>query len=420
MDNMNSTASKCHVDPWMVAIGTVFTGELISILTSAIAQMGLIWHIIMVTHSPLSTTLATLVGFIPTALLGPFAGVFVDRLPLKAVLIGADLSIAIVSIPIAVLAIVMPNIPVWVIFVILALRSLGQAFHNPAFNSMTPLIAPKHVLDRLSGISQGVQSTGYLIGTALAAVIYPVGGLGAMIGLDVVGAGLACVCVAFTRFADTRNREREETNGAGEALRAIVQEALSGWKVIRADKGLFALMMCDFLFTLAFSPLSALFAIYAIDYFHAGTTGASLTEVSWSLGMIIGSAVIGITGLLKPRWLSPVVACLVFGVGLVACGAVPPSGFIPFIVINTIMGLAMPMYNAAITVYMQERIQAEFLGRAFAFFTALSTWALPAGLIVSSFFVDSIDLPLWFIGSGIAIAVLATGMFFSSTIRSLK
>ena len=94
MDNMNSTASKRHVDPWMVAIGTVFTGELISILTSAIAQMGLIWHIIMVTHSPLSTTLATLVGFIPTALLGPFAGVFVDRLPLKAVLIGADLSIA--------------------------------------------------------------------------------------------------------------------------------------------------------------------------------------------------------------------------------------------------------------------------------------------------------------------------------------
>lgn len=417
---MGQSFSQRHIHPWMVAIGTVFTGELISILTSAIAQMGLIWHIIMVTHSPLATTLATLVGFIPTALLGPFAGVFVDRLPLKVALIGADLTIAIVSIPIAVLAVIRPHIPLWIIFVILALRSLGQAFHTPAFNSMTPLIAPKHVLDRLSGISQGVQSTGYLIGTALAAVIYPVGGLGVMIGLDIIGAVLACVCVARTRFTDTRDRQREATTGLFSTLRAVVQETVAGWQVIRADQGIFALMMCDFLFTLAFSPLSALFALFAIDYFHAGTTGASLTEVSWSAGMIVGSIIIGITGLMKPRWIGPVVACMLFGVGLIICGLLPPNAFIIFIIGNTIMGVAMPIYNATITVFMQERIAAEFLGRAFALFSALSTWALPAGLIVSSFFVDYIELPLWFIGSGIAITVLAVGMTFSHAIRSLK
>ena len=82
---------------WRVKLACVWTGELVSVLTSSILQMGFVWHITLSTGSAAMLSLASLAGFLPLALFGTFAGVIVDRLPLKCVLVGADLFIAGVS-----------------------------------------------------------------------------------------------------------------------------------------------------------------------------------------------------------------------------------------------------------------------------------------------------------------------------------
>ena len=82
---------------WGAKLAFVWGGELVSVLTSSILQMGFIWHITMTTNSASMLSLASLVGFLPLALLGPFAGTIVDRLSVRRVLIGADLFIAAVS-----------------------------------------------------------------------------------------------------------------------------------------------------------------------------------------------------------------------------------------------------------------------------------------------------------------------------------
>lgn len=420
---MTEQSNQHHrrLEPWMLSIGTVFTGELISILTSAIAQMGLIWHIIMVTQSPYATTIATLVGFLPPALLGPFAGVVVDKLPLKVVLIGADLTIAAVSIPIAVMVWNTSSLDMAIILMVLALRALGQTFHTPAFNAMTPLIAPTSMLTRLAGISQGVQATGYLIGTGLAAIIYPLWGLGAMIMMDIAGAVLACLCVAFTKFNDSR--QPVGTIAASKitrAMRTIVTETVDGWQQLRKDHSLYVMVIVGVLFNLAFSPLTALFALYAIQYFQAGTTGASLTEVTWSIGMIIGSALFSITGGFKERWKSCVFSCIIFTVTIISCGLMPPTAFVLFLVLNVVMGIAMPYYNSAELALIQERVPDAYRGRVFGFYGALASWAMPFGLTVSSFFVEHIPLPVWFIGSGIATLALCILMVSLRSFRALK
>ena len=79
------------VRSWRLKLACVWGGELVSVLTSSVLQMGFVWHITLSTGSASMLSLASLAGFLPLALFGTFAGTVVDRLPLRRTLVGADL-----------------------------------------------------------------------------------------------------------------------------------------------------------------------------------------------------------------------------------------------------------------------------------------------------------------------------------------
>ena len=237
---------------WKLKLACVWGGELVSVLTSSILQMGFIWHITLTTNSASMLSLASLMGFLPLALLGSVAGAIVDRLPLKRVLIGADLFIAAVSALVA-LASMAGSLPVWMVIVALFFRAIGSAFHTPAFQALTPLVAPPEHLTRLAGVTQLVQSGGYILGTAAAAAIYPVWGLTAMVALDVAGALFASVAVLAARLSG-RPAAPVVREGLATQVRQLARETAEGYRVLRRYRGLFALLWCGFAFTLVFSP----------------------------------------------------------------------------------------------------------------------------------------------------------------------
>lgn len=64
---------------WKKKFFIIWTGQGISSLTSSIVQMAIIWYITNETHSAAALSFATLLGFLPQAVLGMFIGVFIDR-----------------------------------------------------------------------------------------------------------------------------------------------------------------------------------------------------------------------------------------------------------------------------------------------------------------------------------------------------
>jgi DHA3 family macrolide efflux protein-like MFS transporter len=59
---------------WKLKFITLWTGQAISLFTSAILQMALIWHLAITTNSAFILSPASIVGLLPMALLGSFAG----------------------------------------------------------------------------------------------------------------------------------------------------------------------------------------------------------------------------------------------------------------------------------------------------------------------------------------------------------
>ena len=409
---------------WRVKLACVWGGELISVLTSSILQMGFIWHITLSTNSASMLSLASLAGFLPLAAFGTFAGVIVDRMPIKRVLIGADLFIAAVSALVAAVS-ATGTLPVWVVIVALFFRAIGSAFHTPAFQTLTPLVAPPEHLTRLAGVSQAVQSGGYILGTAVAAVIYPLWGLTAMIALDVLGALLATVAVMVARLDVGGAQAAGEAAEAGPVgislrVRALLQETAAGYRVLRAYRGLFALLWCGFAFTLVFSPISALFPLMTIDHFGGTTTDAATAEIVFSVGMIAGSALLASTGGFKNRALTVAAATALYGAATLVAGLLGPGGYYAFLAMSFLMGLSSSFYSGPQIALMQEKIPPEYLGRVFGLYGAIMSWALPVGLAVSSLFADAVGAPLWFAGAGAAMVVLAAATWAIPSIRTIE
>ena len=408
------------VRSWRLKLACVWGGELVSVLTSSVLQMGFVWHITLSTGSASMLSLASLAGFLPLALFGTFAGTVVDRLPLRRTLVGADLFIAAVSAAVAVVSLVGP-LPVWVVMVALFLRAVGSALHTPAFQALTPLVAPADHLTRLAGVTQAVQSGGYILGTAVAAAIYPIWGLTVMIALDVAGALFATLAVLAARLDVGGGAAPTGGRGLGLAARAraLAAETVDGYRVLRGHRGLFALLWCGFVFTLVFSPISALFPLMTLDHFGGTTGDAATAEIVFSVGMIAGSALLTATGGFRSRALTVVAATALYGAATLAAGLLGADGFAAFLVMSFLMGLSSPFYSGPQTALMQERIPPEYLGRVFGLYGAIMSWALPLGLAFSSLFADAVGAPAWFVGAGTAMVLLAVATWAVPSIRRI-
>lgn len=82
---------------WKKTFAFIFSGQIFSILTSAMVQFSIIWHLTETTGSAVVLMLAGLAGFLPQAVLGPFIGVWLDRWNRKLTMIAADSAIALTS-----------------------------------------------------------------------------------------------------------------------------------------------------------------------------------------------------------------------------------------------------------------------------------------------------------------------------------
>ena len=408
---------------WKLKLACVWGGELVSVLTSSILQMGFVWHITLTTNSASMLSLASLAGFLPLALFGTFAGAIVDRLPLRTTLIGADLFIAAVSAVVAMVSLT-GALPVWVVMAALFVRAIGSSLHTPAFQALTPLVAPAEHLTRLAGVTQAVQSGGYILGTAIAAVIYPLWGLTAMIALDVAGALFATVAVLVARLdvggSGAGATAGEKGLGLVAQARALAAETADGYRVLRGYRGLFALLWCGFVFTLVFSPISALFPLMTLDHFGGTTGDAATAEIVFSVGMIAGSALLTATGGFKNRALTVVAATALYGVATLGAGLLGTGGFVAFLGMSFLMGLSSPFYSGPQTALMQEKVPPEYLGRVFGLYGAIMSWAMPLGLAFSSLFADAVGAPGWFVGAGAAMVLLACVTWAIPAIRRIE
>ena len=396
---------------WKQDFFTIWIGQAISLISSAILQMAIIFYLTEKTGSAMVLSIASLVGFLPYAVFGPAIGVLVDRYDRKKIMIVADLIIAGAGAILAIIALYM-ELPVWMVMVVLFIRSIGAAFHSPALSAVTPLLVPEEQLTKCAGYSQSLQSISYIISPAAAAFLYSVWELNAIIAMDVLGAVIACITVALVKIPKL-NIEEQSQKGH------FMKELKEGFDVLKENKGLFTLLLIGTLYMFVYMPINALYPLMTMEYFSGTPMHVSITEIAYASGMLAGGLLLGLFGNFKKRIILITASIFMMGVSLAISGLLPSSGFIIFVVCCVVMGLSVPFYSGVQMALYQEKIKPEYLGRVFSLTGSIISLAMPLGLILSGLFADRVGVNYWFLISGVLIIIIAIVCPLVTAIRKL-
>lgn len=395
---------------WKKKYFTMLAGQSVSLITSGILQMSIIFYLTAKTNSAMVLSIATLMGFLPQAVIGPFAGTFVDRHSRKGVMIGADLMIAATGGFLAVVSIFM-ELPIWLIMLVLFVRSIGNAFHSPASSAVTPLMVPQDQLTKCAGYNQTMQAAVSLISPAAAAFLYSVWSLSTIILLDIIGAVLACGVVAVLSIPNP-------PICPGESQNSFFRDMKEGYFELKKNKGLFALLWIGTAYMFFFMPISALYPLMSMGYFRGTPTHASIAEIAFAGGMLAGGILLSVWGGFKNRIFSIGLSVLVMGVSIAISGLLPTNAFFIFVICCTVMGLTSPFYGVQNALF-QEQLPPEYLGRVFSLLGSVMSFAMPLGLLCSGIFAELIGVEKWFLLCGIGIIAVAVLVFVLPVLRNV-
>ena len=195
------------MENWKKTFGIIWSGQFVSILTSSIVAYAVIFWMSLETGSAEVLALAAISGMLPQSLLGPVVGIYIDRWDRRRTMIVSDLFIALCTLLLAVLFWT-DRAEMWHVYLLLACRSAGSAFHRPAMQAAVPMLAPEAEFTRIAGVNQIIVSFSDIAGPALGALLLNLSSIGNILLLDVIGAVAACTALLFVHIPNPERSTR--------------------------------------------------------------------------------------------------------------------------------------------------------------------------------------------------------------------
>jgi MFS family permease len=231
------------------------------------------WQMYQFTHQPIDLGLVGLTEAIPALSLALFAGYFVDRSNPRKIIIGV-IAISLISMVLA-----------WTarnpteLFVAAFLTGLARSFYSPSFQSLTPRLVPKAILNRAIAAGTSAMKLAYVTGPAIAGIILGWKGAGAAYALGSVFF-LVALFAAFSMgydHAPYRNRVVVK--------KSFRTELLAGLGFVFGNRLLLSVLSLD-MFAVLFGGVTAMLPVVATDILHAGPQGLGFLRASPAIGAL--------------------------------------------------------------------------------------------------------------------------------------
>lgn len=405
---------------WIHRFVVIYFGQAFSLLGSSAVQFAVIWWLTLHTESAVTLTIASVIAYLPMIVIGPFAGVWIDRFNRRTVMIAADGFVALGSAALGVVFLLDATPSVAFIYVALLLRGVGSTFHTPALQAAIPQFVPASELTRVGGWANMAVSLSNLVGPVLGGLLIAALPMAPIMLVDIAGAAFAIVCLLFVRLPDVAPSTASASAAAGDgsahegsvrggATAQILRDMASGLRVMRANRAFMAAFWPVMVMTILYMPLSSLFPLLVKVHFEGGAWHNSVVEFVFAAGLVASSMVVGIVGIKKKRFVVMSLGIAVLGIACAVGGALPAEGFIGFVACCFVMGASGTFINIPYMAYIQESFEAGVLGKVMSMSFAAMSAAMPVGLLVAGPVSDAIGVDQWFLWSGVLL--VATAVF---------
>ncbi len=354
---------------WKLRYFTVFTGQALSQIGSAVTQFVLMWWIASTTKDISTMATAGIFALLPQAILGPIGGILADRYSRRLIMIVSD---SITALCMVVLISLFANniVELWHIYALLFIRSSMQAFQSPSAQSSTVMLVPESFLQRAAGLNQSIVSLMTIAAAPVGAMAMSLMTFEGALMIDVV---TACLGIAPLLFFKIPQPERSEIHTSAWT------EFKEGLSLVWHSKPLRQLYSLNGIIVLVIMPCFTLVPLLIAEHFKGGPNEVAIMEGLAGLAMLLGGVA---TSIINP---SKKVVTFLIGLGLgsfaVALTALmPEKSFIIATVFWVLCGFAYTYSNTPIIALLQAKIPPQLQGRAFSLLTTTSALASPIGL----------------------------------------
>jgi DHA3 family macrolide efflux protein-like MFS transporter len=409
------TPSQTIPGDWARRFFTIWSGQALSLFGSALVQFALIWWLTQESGSATVLAIAVLVGMLPQIVIGPFAGALVDRWNRRVIMIAADSLIALFSLLLAYLF-AAGRVQIWHVYVVMAIRALGGAFHFPAMAASTPLMVPNEHLTRINGLNQALQGVNSLAAPPVGALMLSILTTQGVLLLDVGTALLAILPLFFIPIPQPPRLAGAEH----EAKPSLLRDVRAALTYIRSIPGFMAIIFMALFLNFLLVPTESLTPLLITKHFNKGAIELGLMQSASGVGIIAGGILLSIWGGFKKKIVTSISGIIGLGVGVFLIGLAPANAFLLAILGSAVLGLMLPIANGPIGALMQSIVRPDMQGRVMALLNSGATAIAPLGLLVAGPFSDWLGIRVWFWAGGILCVLIAASAFFRPVIMNVE
>ncbi|WP_343562464.1 MFS transporter [Sphingobacterium sp.] len=397
---------------WFRTYSYIWTGQFISLLSSSAVNFSIMIWLSLTHKSAEVLAFAAIAGLLPQAIIGPFAGVYIDRWDRKKVMIFADGFIAFCTLGMT-FVLKSDGTNMFLIYLLMACRSIGSAFHSPAMQAIAPLLVPEDKLLRVSGINQMLQSVSSIAGPALGTLAISYFPISTVLYLDVIGAVVAITSLLFVTIPHLSR------SNVKPSISAVLDDLKQGMSTIYHNRGLRILFLYAMVATFCIMPVAIMFPLLTIGHYGGGKWEMSIIEIVWGVGMLVGGSFLGLAKVSLSKVVLVNSMHIVLGITFALSGWFPSTWFMPFVMMTGLGGVSMSIFSASFMTIIQEQVPVEMLGRVFSLYFSIAILPSMIGLLFTGFIADAIGVSTAFIIAGLIVVLVGLLSFFNTSIMSL-
>lgn len=377
-----------------------FGGQLVSNIGTWMQVIAQAWVVYQIGHSELILGLVAFASAIPVLLITPWAGVVVDRMPRRTLLMITQTGAMILAFIMA--ALTFTNlIQEWHVIVLAALLGVVNAFDAPARQAFVPEIVTREDLPNAIAMNSMMFNSARVIGPAVAGLT--LAAVGAAWCFTINGISFLAVLLGLW-LIDLPDRRVVHTASPWSQL-------VSGLRYTAKHSELSTLILISLVFSVFGISYATILPAFVENTLHMGAAAYGWVNTATGLGAVTGAFLL-MYGLSHGKRGKLLVAVnIAFPIILMLFAFT--SNFVPALVLAYGLGLGFMMQFTTLNTLLQTRVEDSFRGRVMGLYTLTFFGFAPFGNLLIGYLGEKMGL-------SIAMALFAACSLILSTLILIK
>jgi MFS family permease len=360
-----------------------FFGQSVSVIGTWLTQVARMWLVYRLTHSALLLGVVSFAGQFVSFVVGPFAGVWVERLDRRKLLLCVQAFGAAQSLFLAV-ATLSHVITLWEIIALTIFGGLVTALGAPARMSfVAQMVEDRNDVDNGVALVSSMANAARLIGPAIAGLVIAAFGEGWCFLIDAISFVPVIASLAMMRMKPLETRR---------GSRRMLEEMRQGWSYVSTFLPIRTLLLFFVVIGLMGYSYSVLLPVFASQVLHGGPTTLGWLTSASGIGALISTltlalrkSVVGLTRMVQ-------IAGTVLGLALILFGLSHVLWL--SLLLMVVIGFGLMQNVTGINTILQSLAPEDMRGRVMSYYTMAFFGAAPIGSLLASVLADQIGAPI--------------------------